>query len=34
MLGIECPYCGTIYETEIHEIAPEEEFTEEQCPKR
>lgn len=32
MLGIECPYCGTIYETEINEIEPEEECTQEQCP--
>lgn len=32
MLGIECPYCGTIYKTEIHEIDPETEFTDEQCP--
>lgn len=32
MLGIECPHCGTIYETEINEIEPEEEYTEEQCP--
>lgn len=32
MLDIECPYCGTIYKTEIHEIDPETEFTDEQCP--